>query len=68
MMPILVRCDDVRSGRKANLVTGGYGWHRSQWVKDVTYCKTLLEKANEKLHVTAEAVYGLFSNHLIFTS
>ena len=38
-MPILVKSDDVRSGRKAKarhgrFVTAGYGRHWSQWVKE----------------------------------
>ena len=37
-------------------------------VKDVTYCKNLLNKANEELHATAEAVYGRSTTHLIITS
>ena len=37
MMPILVKSDDVRSGRKARLVTAGYGQHGSQWVKEPTH-------------------------------
>ena len=32
MMPVLVKCEDVRSGRKAK---AGYGQHRSQWVKKI---------------------------------
>ena len=34
VMPILVKSDDVRSGRK---VKGGYGRHRSQWVKHARF-------------------------------
>ena len=37
-------------------------------IKDVTYCKNLLNKANEELHATAQAVYGRSSTHLIITS
>ena len=33
MVPILVKSDDVRRGRKAKVRNGGYGWHRRQWVK-----------------------------------
>ena len=32
MMPILVKSDDVRSGRKAKAPHRGYGQHRGQWV------------------------------------
>ena len=36
MMPILVKSDDVRSGRKAKVRHGWLqgGRHRSQWVKE----------------------------------
>ena len=37
-------------------------------VKDFTYCKNLLNKANEELHAMAEAVYGRSSTRLIITS
>ena len=36
-------------------------------VKDVTYCKNLLSKANEELQAMAEAVYGRSTTHLIIT-
>ena len=32
-MPILVKSDDVRKGRP-KFITGGYGRHRCQWVKE----------------------------------
>ena len=37
-------------------------------IKDVKYCKNLLNKANVELHATAEAVYGRSTTHLIITS
>ena len=37
-------------------------------LQDVTYRKNLLNKANEELHATAEAVYGRSLSHLIITS
>ena len=37
MVPILVKSDDVRRGRKAKFVTGGYGRHRRQWVNTESF-------------------------------
>ena len=51
-MPILVKSDDIRSGRKSRFVMGSYGGHRSQWVKHFT---------TKKVHEAQGGGYSLYS-------
>ena len=50
-MPILVKSDDVRSGSEgqgsSRAVTGGYGRHRSQWVKLDIQNNVFLKQGNK---------------------
>ena len=43
MMPILIKSDDVRSGRKA-----GYGQHRSQWANQYVVSENIQITAKER--------------------
>ena len=44
MMPIVVKGDDVRSGRKAKARHGRLGGHGSQWVNVYYFRKTKLHR------------------------
>ena len=51
-MPILVKSDDVRSGRKAK--AGGYGWHRHQ-------CRVVSRFLSRRFHPKSRWLFPFYS-------